>query len=259
MFCSFPKFEVLSSKFAARKRGGGLPAKAASETSASRRVPRGAPPPLEGGWPEDIPPAGSTTFTGSVLELGPSFSRRALVWSFQAKSSAGEETRIVSLDRADASRAIVQNEGLIAYLSPDARYMAFVSGDGSESQKIYVRTCGPCRPDLGLPDRTWRVSSGGGTAPRWSPAGNEIFYLRGATMMSVPVRPERAFYDTPTVLFDAVDYVLDQFGNPNYDVTPDGQRFVMVKRGNSPDSQRPIDLVVNWFEELRAKVPVTGK
>ncbi|MCI0423329.1 MAG: hypothetical protein L0387_09395 [Acidobacteria bacterium] len=45
----------------------------------------------------------------------------------------------------------------------------------------------------------------------------------------------------------------------NYDVTPDGQRFIMLKSGDKPASAAQINVVLNWFEELKRRVPTTRK
>jgi hypothetical protein len=45
---------------------------------------------------------------------------------------------------------------------------------------------------------------------------------------------------------------------PNYDVSPDGQRFLMLKGGEQEAAPAQINVVLNWFEELKQKVP-TGK
>ncbi len=77
-------------------------------------------------------------------------------------------------------------------------------------------------------------------------------------MMVVPVRTDPTFEaETPTVLFEG-SYSYGRLDlAPQYDVSPDGQRFVMVKEasdaGDTP--QTPIHVVQNWFEELKRLVP----
>jgi hypothetical protein len=43
--------------------------------------------------------------------------------------------------------------------------------------------------------------------------------------------------------------------NANYDVSPDGQRFLMLKPGERDPAPTQINVVLNWFEELKRKVP----
>ena len=79
--------------------------------------------------------------------------------------------------------------------------------------------------------------------------------------MTVPVQTEPSFTPgTPEVLFEG-DYVLE-VGGRTHDVSPDGQRLLMLKEGGSGGSQdtppNRFIVVENWFEELRQRVP-TGQ
>jgi len=100
------------------------------------------------------------------------------------------------------------------------------------------------------------VSIDGGTQPMWSRDGGELFYRDGDRMMAVPVtRGGRTFTaGRPVLLFEG------RYESPalrsNYDVTSDGRAFVMVK-ANEPDaSNRQLNIVVNWAEELAHRLPV---
>ena len=87
----------------------------------------------------------------------------------------------------------------------------------------------------------------------WSRDGRELFYVEGGQrMMSVRIDREPSFTPgTPEVVFEG-PYA---FANPltrNYDLHPDGQRFLMIKRGGA--STIDLVLVQNWFEELKRLV-----
>ena len=162
---------------------------------------------------------------------------------------------IKSLEPVGEPREVVDSprEDLSPTLSPDARYLAYAAQDSPDDSEIYVTTCRQCRPDLNLPGGLWKVSVAGGTAPVWSRDGRELFYLQGATMMVVRVRTDPMFdHDPAQRLFDYSAYMRDQFGQRNYDASPNGQRFVMVKRGSL---QNRINIIVNWFQELMQRVP----
>ncbi len=76
-------------------------------------------------------------------------------------------------------------------------------------------------------------------------------------MMAVTVRTDPDFdNDPPRPLFEDNGYVPDQFGNQNYDVSPDGRRFVMVKSSGSITGRHRINIVLDWFQELTERVPV---
>ena len=119
------------------------------------------------------------------------------------------------------------------------------------------------RPYPNTGPQEYAISINGGVEPVWSPDGSELFYRSGDQVMVVAVDTTGAFRaSAPTLLF-AGNYDLDNSaggvgGVPNYDVVPDG-RLVMVKPDRPNDERRArvqIQVVLNWFEELNARVPV---
>ena len=136
-------------------------------------------------------------------------------------------------------------------LSPDERFMAYVS-DESGRREVYIRALS------GAAHRV-QVSSEGGDEPVWSRRGSEIFYRRGAQMITVPVSTASGVtLGKPAVLFEG-RYDVDPFNSDatNYDVTRDGQRFVMVRPAADPArSLLQLNVVVNWYEELKRMAPL---
>ena len=133
--------------------------------------------------------------------------------------------------------------------SPDGRWLAYVS-DESGRREVYVQ------PFPG-PGGKWQISTEGGTEPVW--AGNgELFYRNesGDKMMVVDITTEPTFRaGNPRLLFEGF-YQGGIGGNRAfYDVTPDGQRFLMVKAGEQETEAMQINVVLNWFEELKRLVP----
>ena len=134
-------------------------------------------------------------------------------------------------------------------LSPDERFMAYTS-DESGRRKVYIRALS------GAPYRV-QVSSEGGDEPVWSPQGSELFYRRGAQMIAVPVSTASGVtFGHPAVLFEG-RYDVDPFNADatNYDVTRDGQRFVMVRPVADAAHSLQLNVVVNWYEELQRMAP----
>ena len=131
-------------------------------------------------------------------------------------------------------------------LSPDGRYIAYVSGESSRDE-VYVR------PFPKSDDGRWLVSAGGGSEPRWSRDGKELFYVSNETgdLMAVSVTLGDQFaFQPPRRLFSVASFVRE--GNSRtYDVTPDG-RFVML-RGGPTTLGAPV-LVENWVADLRRKL-----
>ena len=130
--------------------------------------------------------------------------------------------------------------------SPDGRWMAYVS-DETGKWDVYVRS---------YPDGRgkWLVSgAGGGLEPVWSRDGRELFYRAGSQLWAVPVRTGETFSaGRPELLFDG-PYVTRGGSSPNFDAAPDGQRFLLVKRGEALDDD--VHVVLNWHQELKARVP----
>jgi eukaryotic-like serine/threonine-protein kinase len=103
--------------------------------------------------------------------------------------------------------------------SPDGHWLAYVS-DESGRFEIYVQ------PYPG-PGGKWQISTEGGTEPVWNPNGRELFYRSGNKMMAVDVTTQPSFtVGKPRMLFMG-EYVPTVTTPPNYDVSPDGQRFLM--------------------------------
>jgi len=130
--------------------------------------------------------------------------------------------------------------------SPDGHWLAYVSGRSGREE-----VCVQAYPGSG----PWhQVSTDGGREPVWSRDGRELFYRSGDRMMVVDVAagPELSI-GLPRVLFEG-HYLMGFGGGNMYDVTPDGQRFLMVRQ--PPDAApTEIRVVLNWAEELKRLVP----
>jgi eukaryotic-like serine/threonine-protein kinase len=128
--------------------------------------------------------------------------------------------------------------------SPDGKWVAYRSDETGRSE-IYVT------PYPG-PGGRFQISTDGGQFPRWAGDGRELFYRNQADdkMMAVEIQTEPTFRaGKPTVLFER------RYGN-GYDVSPDGKRFLMVKpAGGEQAPTDQLNVVLNWFEELKARVP----
>jgi len=130
-----------------------------------------------------------------------------------------------------------------ARFSPDGKWVAYASNESGRDE-IYVA------PYPGAGGKS-QVSAEGGTSPQWARNGREMFYRSGNKMMVVDVETGAAFRaGAPKVLFERAD-VTDGFG-----VAPDGQRFLVFKSVRGPAQTAELRVVVNWFEELRRRVPL---
>jgi serine/threonine-protein kinase len=129
--------------------------------------------------------------------------------------------------------------------SPDGQWIAYESTETGRSE-VYVQAYPPG-------GRKRQISNEGGTEPMWSSNGRELFYRNGERMMSADVSPAGASPAPPRMLFEGVFGRLP-WGVRNYDVSPDGQRFLMLKSRASGQPQR-IVLVQHLDEELKRLLP----
>ena len=142
-----------------------------------------------------------------------------------------------------------------AEVSPNGQWLAYESNESGRNE-IYVR------PFPNVEADRQQVSTNGGTQPLWARNGQELFYESMGTLMRVPVKTGATFErGTPEKVFDASPYLVRPPGaGPGrmYDVSADGQRFLMIKETSVADERPPsarIILVQNWFEELKRLVP----
>ncbi len=133
-----------------------------------------------------------------------------------------------------------------AMFSPGGDWIAFTS-DRSGQDEIYVTAY----PEGGT---SHQVSIGGGREPIWARDGAELFYRKENQMMVVSLQMQPTFdAKRPRLLFEGTFDHNRQVSN--YDVTPDGQRFVMVRTSDVERPPTQINVVLNWFEELKRLVP----
>jgi len=128
--------------------------------------------------------------------------------------------------------------------SPDGRWIAY-SSDESGRWEVYVEThTGPGQKVM--------ISTEGGWQPAWSRDGKELFYRWGGKMIAATFETEPDFRVTQfEELFEG--RYLCNIVTRSYDVAPDG-RFLMIQKPQEP-TPLGINVVVNWFEELKRLVP----
>jgi Tol biopolymer transport system component len=130
-----------------------------------------------------------------------------------------------------------------AAFSPDGKWLGYVSDDSGRAE-VYVQ------PYPG-PGGKWPISNDGGTDPVWAPDGGELFFRHGNRLLSVAVRTRPDFWvGRPKPLFEARYETLD--GVRNYDISPDGERFLMI-RSDEAEQRAELHVVLDWFEELSAR------
>jgi Tol biopolymer transport system component len=141
-------------------------------------------------------------------------------------------------------------------ISPDGRWMAYTSNESGRAE-VYVRPFPEVNKDK------WQVSTSGGNSPLWSRDGRELFYRNGDSFLMVAVEIEPNFSPGKPIFLFKGTYAS---GFPNqhtlWDIHPNGKKFLMIKpvinaeKAPIAETPRKINIVVNWLEELKQRVPV---
>jgi Tol biopolymer transport system component len=124
-----------------------------------------------------------------------------------------------------------------ARVSPDGAWVAFGNADSGRFE-IFIQ-------NFPTASGRWQISTDGGIQPKWRGDGKELFYLTfDGTIVAVPLTlgalPE---VGKPQRLFDSRIDSTTGFTWHQYDVSPDGQRFLV----NTPETLvSPLTVVVNW-------------
>jgi Tol biopolymer transport system component len=127
--------------------------------------------------------------------------------------------------------------------SPDGRYFVYLS-DETGQMEVYVQSI----PTTG---ERWNISHGLGYDPIWSIRGDEIFYRNSNQWFSVKVNSDNDFIpEKPALLFEG-SYV--DIGGKSFAVSPDCNRFLLLKQVNDEKFSNNVVIVENWFEEVKQK------
>ena len=174
---------------------------------------------------------------------------RQLIFSEEAPKT-DNDVMAIELDGTRRVTPIVQTafterNGII---SPDGRWLAYEADDSGRFE-IYVRPY----PDVN--SGHWTVSTNGGTRPVWARSGQELVYVSptGALMRVGVTRGPSWAATTPTPVVKEGYFTNPNWWGRSFDISPDGQRFLMIKEGGSDGTAAPptIIVVLNWFEELK--------
>ena len=200
------------------------------------------------GAPERLDPAGTR-------QSPVSFSPDGQFLAFDQKDpDTGDDAWVLPLQGSKAPQPVAHTrfgEGSMKF-SPDGHWVAY-SSDESGKPEVYVQAF----PGPGL---KVQVSNDGGIDPVWRRSGGELFYRSGNKMMVVSVVTSPKFKaSAPRQLWEgsysqgiAASCGMPGVSSSNYDVTADGQRFLMVRDEDQSASSTKIVVVLNWVEQLKA-------
>ncbi len=137
----------------------------------------------------------------------------------------------------------------LGQVSSDGRWIAYQSNE-SGRYEIYAQT-------FPAPGGKWQISKDGGVSPKWRGDGKEIFYYAAdGQLMGVPVMSNDAALNVGTAvpLFKARMLIgpTPAVGfRQQYDVTPDGQRFLLNVPSEDATTSSAINVVLNWPAMLK--------
>jgi serine/threonine-protein kinase len=134
--------------------------------------------------------------------------------------------------------------------SPDGAWVVFCTNE-SKRAEVYVQPFPGPGPKI-------QISSEGGTDPIWSRDGRELFYRNGDKMMvvDVAVKPEFRAGKPRDLWSGHYSHGMSSSCGPpglsssNYDVSPDGKRFLMIKDAMQDAVSRQVVVVMGWSREL---------
>jgi serine/threonine protein kinase/Tol biopolymer transport system component len=164
-----------------------------------------------------------------------SLDRRGDEWLLPAPGAPGER-KLMPLLNSEFIEVCGQ-------LSPDGKWVLYVSNESGGSE-VYVQAIPPAKGK-------WKISTSGGSFPRWSPHGKEIFYLAARNLMAVEIKSVSPGLQVgiPRILFEA--RLGTTQGRNGYDVSGDGQRFLMIVPVEETTTATSMTVVVNWLAALK--------
>jgi serine/threonine-protein kinase len=187
----------------------------------------------------------------SILEALWSRDRRWLVirtgGAVNGSLNGGRDIHALEVGRDTAPRPLLTapyDESAPA-LSPDGRWLAYVSTETGRGE-VFVR------PFPEVETGKWQISRDGGSSPVWAHSGRELFFISsGRELMSQSVGPGAAFQrGEQRVLFPLYGMFFMDGHYPALDVSPDDQRFLMVRPKSAAEAQ-VLTMVENWLEEVK--------
>jgi serine/threonine-protein kinase len=160
----------------------------------------------------------------------------------------GPDIALMSFEGDRSVRRLIHTAD--AELSPDGRWIAYNS---DESGRLEVAV----RPFPNVDNGHWQISTDGGSRPLWNRNGRELFFVDLAgRLMSVQVQTAAGSFvtSTPTLVFEGITGA-GSLGR-NYDVSPDGQRFLVTKSAGADARILPrFEFALNWAEVLKRVAP----
>lgn len=203
-------------------------------------------------------PAERLTKPASKVSHEPeSWSADGKVLSMDIGTAGNQGVWTIGMDAGATPKAFVDTAAVEKHssFSPDGRWLAYMATSSQGASDVFIQPFPPT-------GAKYQVSSGGGRAPVWSPDGKQLFFHHSFTnqLLVVDVSAAQGLtFGSPVTL--PIDGTIHPQSQRNYDVTPDGKQLVVVlpeqatRGGAAGSAPVQINVVMNWFEELKARAP----
>jgi serine/threonine-protein kinase len=191
--------------------------------------------------------------TNVVLPYASSADGSRLVFEYGSLDETGRNIGVLLLDDEPTWEPLLDTNAdeFSPAISPDGNWVAYAS-DETGQPEVYAQRF----PELG---GKVSISAGLGIHPLWAPDSRSVYFVDPDGMQVVPVELDSSLrVGGAEVLFPVVGYVVAPLRN--HDLSPDGQRFLMLKEDaattSDGDGAPDVILVQNWTEELKERVPI---
>jgi Tol biopolymer transport system component len=174
------------------------------------------------------------------IQLPGSWSPDGRVLAFvQRDPTTGRDLWLLPLDGDRKPRPFLNSafDESAPRFSPDGRWIAYVSNE-SGTNEVYTAP-------VAQPAKTQQVSSGGGAEPVWARTGRELYYRAGNRMMAAAIG-DGGKAGGPRILFEEA-FEPGTLDSPNYDVSADGQSFIMVEAAARDAARQELHVLLNWL------------
>jgi serine/threonine-protein kinase len=166
----------------------------------------------------------------------------------ESRPATGRDIWLLPLDgdrKPVAFRATTFDETAPKF-SPDGRWLAFVSNESGRNEVYVSRIDDPERGAV-------QISRDGGSEPVWSHATRELIYRAGSRFMAVAQQATSGEWSRakPRLLFERA-FERGDIDVANYDISPDGQRFILIEAAGHDDSFKALRVVLNWADSVVA-------
>jgi serine/threonine-protein kinase len=179
----------------------------------------------------------------------------------QPTTSSGTDIWLVDAEGTGATTEAITGptQEFAPAFSPDGQWLAYNSDESGQTE-IYVQA-------FPITGKKWKMSEDGGDSPVWSPSGHELYYWSEQSLMVVEVAQEPEFKPSRARVLTTLDIVNVH----DFDIFPDGERFVIIGRAFTDSAKRTsilrgtgshnrvfpalspdLHIVTNWFDELEA-------